>query len=528
MEQKASTASAFSAMRDNQQTDQSSVASLSVEYEKMVHDMRGTFNSGRTKDVEWRRKQLNNMIRMFKENSDAITAAVCADLGGDSMRGVAETNASADAFFALDHLDEWAKEQWMGAAQLSVASHEYIRPEPKGVVLIIAPWNFPFSMCFQPLVPALAAGNSVVIKPSEMNPACAPLIASLVRKYFDPDCVKVIEGDIPETSALLNQHWDHIFYTGNGAVGRLVMQAAAKNLTPTTLELGGKSPVIVDETANMEAACGRVALAKFLNVGQICVAPDYVLVHESRADEFVEGFKKTTLGAYGDKTKTTAHWGKMVNQRHTERVKQLIETSGGQVVLGGADQVDISAQYVPPTIIINPSMDSRVMQEEIFGPVLPVVRYKNIQDAINIVNSKETPLALYVFSQNSANIEKVLNDCSSGGACVNSCLEQLLSNSIPFGGKGASGMGSYHGKFGFDELSHRRAVMRKTTLPGCRGPAFPLPTAEHGNPEAIAKFAIMMNTGILPENMRGAPTLVKYALMVAAAGLAAKKLTSKL
>jgi len=477
---------------------QQTVKSLTSDYETMVEGMRASFKTGKTKDLAWRREQLNNILDMFHENHEAITAAVRTDLGGSKLRGLSEVAAGTDAIHYLKNLSSYASEKWVSG----ILSREKIRPEPKGVVLVMAPWNFPFTLSFQPLVAAIAAGNCVVLKPSELNPTCAPLIASLAKKYLDSDCIKVVEGAIPESTALLNQHWDHIFYTGNGTVGRVVMQAAAKNLTPVTLELGGKSPVIVDETANMEAAVGRVAMAKFMNCGQFCVAPDYVLVHESREQEFVEKFKKQVAMSFGDDPKSSEDLGKMVNQRHAERVKQLIASSGGTIVCGGADLADVSARYVPPTVILNPKRGSPIMQEEIFGPVLPIVSYKNLDEAIDFVNSKETPLALYVYSQSSQNIEKVLSGASSGGACVNSSMEQLIGADMPFGGKGASGMGCYHGKFGFDEFSHNRGLLRKTTLPGMRGPAIPLPDAKNPAPDFVYDLAMKMQIGFFPRTVK--------------------------
>lgn len=415
------------------------------------------------------------------------------------MRGLGECAAAADADKALANLNSWASDKWVSGW----AHRSYVRPEPKGVVLIISPWNFPFNLTLGPLVPAIAAGNLVVMKPSELSPATAALLESLVKKYMDPQCIRVVQGAVPETTALLNQHWDHIMYTGNGAVGRVVMQAAAKHLTPVTLELGGKSPVIVDETANLDAACSRIALAKWLNCGQICVAPDYVLVHESKADEFIERSAALVKKCYGDDSKAHQEYGKVINERHVDRVRKLIETAEGQVVCGGVDGIDRSACHVPPTIIKQPSMKAPIMQEEIFGPVMPVIPYKTLSEALQVVKEKETPLAMYVYSQNSQTIEKVLAEIPSGGCSVNSSLEHILAEDAPFGGQGPSGMGCYHGKFGFDEFSHMRSILRKSTLPGMRGPAFPLPDASSPTPDFVYTLAVRMSVlGVVPRPLK--------------------------
>ncbi|CAE8654860.1 unnamed protein product [Polarella glacialis] len=474
------------------------VEKFSAEYEPMVGKMRTAFDAGKTKDIAWRRRQLEGIHRMMSENHEAVTEATRQDLGGGKLRGIGEVSPGAAADHALAHLDDWTDDKWISGW----ISRCHTRPEPKGVVLIIAPWNFPFNLSLLPLVPAIAAGNCVVIKPSEMSPTCASLLQALVEKYLDAECIKVVQGALDETTALLKQRWDHIFYTGNGVVGKIVMKAAAEHLTPVTLELGGKSPVIIDETAQMDATCDRVSVIKWMNCGQICVAPDYVLVHESRAKEFMERQKALVQSSFGDNPKANREYGKIVNERHVDRVQRLIETAKGQLICGGVAGIDRSARHVPPTIIYDPTMDSPLMQEEIFGPIMPIVPYKTLDDAIKIVNSKETPLAMYMYSQSSANIEKVLSKVSSGGACVNTSLEQVIGDDAPFGGKGPSGMGRYHGKYGFDELSHTRTILRKSTLPGFRAPAIPLPNAAKPTPDFVYGIAVKMTLGVVPRGLK--------------------------
>mmetsp|Transcript_37606 Transcript_37606/g.119849 ORF Transcript_37606/g.119849 Transcript_37606/m.119849 type:complete len:512 (-) Transcript_37606:216-1751(-) len=474
------------------------VEKFSSEYEPMVGKVRAAFNTGKTRDIAWRRRQLEGIHRMMVENHEAVTDATRKDLGGGKIRGLFEVSPGAAADHALAHLDDWTDETWISGW----ISRCYTRPEPKGVVLIISPWNVPFNLCLAPLVAAIAAGNCVIIKPSDMNPMCSPLIQTLVEKYLDNECIKVVQGKRDETTALLQQRWDHIFYTGNGLVGKIVLNAAAEYLTPVTLELGGKSPVIIDETAQMDTTCEHVSLYKWMNCGQICISPDYVLVHESRAKEFVDRQKALVLKSFGDDPKACGEYGKIVVERHVDRLQKLIETSHGQLICGGVAGIDRSARHIPPTIIYEPSMDSPLMQGEVFGPIMPIVPYKTLDDAIKIVNSKETPLAFYMYSENSANIEKALSKISSGGACVNTSLEHFLEEDAPFGGNGASGMGSYHGKFGFYELSHTRTILRKSTLPGFRTTAFPLPIAAKPTPDFVYGNAVQTMLGSMPRGLK--------------------------
>eukprot|EP00419_Tripos_fusus_P055700 CAMPEP_0172810420 /NCGR_PEP_ID=MMETSP1075-20121228/8788_1 /TAXON_ID=2916 /ORGANISM="Ceratium fusus, Strain PA161109" /LENGTH=507 /DNA_ID=CAMNT_0013649727 /DNA_START=74 /DNA_END=1597 /DNA_ORIENTATION=+ len=452
-----------------------SEAKLSEEYSQMLAALRTAFDSGRTKDIEWRRRQLQNLIKGIQENHEAIQAAIDADLGGPKIRAIADmAPIVGDAEHALANLDRWAKPQVMkNDLIIDVQSTFQVRPEPKGVTLNIAPWNFPFNMCFQPLVPALAAGNCMVVKPSEIAHNSSEVIQKIIDGYLDNDCVKCVRGAVPETTALLAQRWDHIFYTGNGAVGRTVMQAAAKHLTPVTLELGGKSPAIVDKTANMNTVVNRVFAAKSLNQGQVCVSPDFVLIDESREEEFLDMFSKQVAASnFGAGSKENPDWGKIINERHANRLKELIETSGGKVVCGGADDIDVAAKHVPLTVLQNVNLDAPVMQQEVFGPILPVIPLKNIDDGIRLIKERERPLALYVFSQDKHFQERVLRECPSGGACVNSAFEHLANKEAPFGGTGSSGIGRYHGKFGFDEFSHYRTILYK------RGSAAFIPPVE--------------------------------------------------
>jgi len=358
------------------------------------------------------------------------------------------------------------------------------------------------------------------VKPSEMAPRCAEVIEKIIDGYLDKSCIRCMQGAVPETTALLDQRWDHIFYTGNGAVARVVLTAAAKHLTPVTLELGGKSPVIVDKTANMKTVVNRIFAAKSLNQGQICIAPDYVLIDESREEEFLDMFSKQVAASnFGAGSRANPDWGKIIDSRHVNRLKRLIETSGGKVVCGGADDIDVEARHVPLTVLQNVNPDAPVMHEEIFGPLLPVISLKNMDDGIRLVKERERPLALYVFSQDKNFQERVLRECTSGGAGVNAAVEQIVNKEAPFGGTGSSGFGRYHGKFGFDEFSHYRTVMYKT------GSNAVLPPVEQ-QPKWLYDVALkVLVTGVLKPETK---SKLKFAATGALAAVGAAVLRSRL
>eukprot|EP00755_Sulcionema_specki_P021582 Sspe_Gene.74500::Locus_46269_Transcript_1_1_Confidence_1.000_Length_1805::g.74500::m.74500/K00128/ALDH; aldehyde dehydrogenase (NAD+) len=483
----------------------------------MVNELRKVFATGKTRDIEWRKRQLRQIVKMVEERHEEMTSAVRADLGGPKIRGLGELGCLKAADFALQHLDKWVKPEVVTTpleVSPSMMGKSTVRKEPKGVVLIISPWNYPIELAMHPIVSAIAAGNCIVIKPSEVSSNSAKCIEALVNKYLDTECIKVVQGAVAETTALLRLQWDHIFYTGNGSVGRIVMEAAAKHLTPVTLELGGKSPVIIDESARLDVAVGRIGLGKWFNCGQTCVAPDYVLVHEKLHDKFVQELAAQTAKMYPD-AKKSPDWGRIINSRHVERIKKLMQDTKGKFVCGDIKDVDPSERYIPPTVIDGVSKDEPLLKEEIFGPVLPIMSYKTINEAIDTVNKVcESPLALYVFSENKRAINEVMDRTSSGGACINSCMEHLTNVHLPFGGIGASGFGAYHGKFGFDEFSHRRGVLHQdSTL--LRKPLIPLPPYKDSMYDTLLKISY---TGFMSKKTKRILKVVALGVILAAVG----------
>jgi aldehyde dehydrogenase (NAD+) len=428
--------------------------------EQLVTRLRTTFESGRTRDLDWRRDQLGALSRMLTDNEDAILAALAEDLGKPRFEAWAGDVAASvnEADHLRKRLGRWAKDTPARQPLALMPGRGSIRHQPRGVVLVIAPWNYPVYLLATPLAAALAAGNAVVCKPSELAPATSGLITRLASEYLDHAAVAFVEGGVEETTALLEQRFDHILYTGNGAVGRIVAEAAARHLTPTTLELGGKSPAIVDQDANLRQAAGRIAFAKWSNAGQTCIAVDHVWVHHDVHDELVSLLAKEVRERYGDDPRRSPDFGRIVDERHTARIAGLLADGGyDEVALGG--EIDVEARYVAPTVLTGVKPDAAVMSEEIFGPLLPVLGFDDISEPIAHVNAGDHPLALYVFSKDNA--DRVLARTTSGGACVNDTMMHIFAPSLPFGGVGASGYGSYHGRWGFETFSHRRSVYRR-------------------------------------------------------------------
>jgi len=422
-----------------------------------VARLRATFDAGKTRPLAWRRRQLEGLLRFAKENGDALVAALQADMGKPELEARAADvgQITTEAKLALKNLKKWTRPE--GAGWIPILGRSFVQRDPLGVVLIIAPWNYPVGLLISPLVGAIAAGNAAVLKPSEVTPHTSRAIAELLPKYVDGEAIAVIEGGVEETTALLGERFDHIFYTGNGSVGRIVMEAAARSLTPVTLELGGKSPCIVDRTADIDVAARRIAWGKFLNAGQTCIAPDYVLVERSVENQLVESLKRAVGEFYGQDIASNRDYTRIVNRRHHERLSKLM--AGHEVAFGG--NTDPERCYIEPTVLRNVSPNSPIMQDEIFGPILPVLAIDGVDEAIEFVNRREKPLALYLFSSDPATEEKVLAGTTSGGACINGTIMHIGNSAMPFGGVGPSGMGAYHGRFSFETFSHRKAVLRR-------------------------------------------------------------------
>ena len=422
--------------------------------------LRQTFDSGKTRPIEWRLAQLGEIERMMRDHEADFAEALRLDLGKCRFEAVLTEMSfvAEEAKYAAKHLKTWMKPQRVRTPLMAQPGRSYIQPEPKGIVLIIAPWNYPMSMVMAPLVGAAAAGNCAVMKPSEITRHTSAVLASLLPRYLDKDAFAVVEGGIPETTALLEQPFDHILYTGNERVARVVMAAAARHLTPVTLELGGKSPCLIDKSADIGVAASRIAWGKFINAGQTCVAPDHVLVHRAVTAQFLEAITARIRDFYGDDPAQSPDFCRIASERHTERFVKLLE--GQKIHVGG--RVDVAGRFVEPTIVLDPAPDSALMQEEIFGPVLPVITVDEMHEAVKFVADRPKPLALYLFTKSKVLEEVVLQRLSAGSVCINDAVIFMVSPELPFGGVGNSGMGRYSGWYGFETFSHMKPVMKRS------------------------------------------------------------------
>ena len=431
--------------------------------EQALATAREAFASGRTRDASWREKQLDGLVRLLEENDEALIAALHADLGKPRAEGWTTDlgTTATEISYIRKNIRKWMKSRKVRVPMVAQPGSGFIKPEPLGVILVITPWNYPISLLLNPLAAVFAAGNTAVCKPSELAPACSKLMAELIPQYVDPEAAVVVEGDVEIATELLEQKWDHIFFTGSTNVGRIVMQAAANHLTPVTLELGGKSPTIVDESADLVAAANRITWGKFLNAGQTCIAPDYVFAHENIREELVDKIKEATNEFYGSDPKTSPDYARIVSERHLNRLAGLLDD--GTVVLGGNH--DAADRYLEPTILLDPSADSAIMSDEIFGPILPILSFNDLQEVIGFVNARPKPLALYIFANSDNVVDEVISQTSSGGVCVNHSLLHYGVSDLGFGGVGDSGIGRYHGKSGFDQFSNMKSVLKKRFKP---------------------------------------------------------------
>jgi len=426
-----------------------------------VRRLRETFQTGRTRSIDWRKQQLRALERLMNENEPAIAAALEQDLGRKPFEAwladIASTAGEAKA--AAKNVRKWTRRRYRMLEMSQLPGRAWIEYEPYGTVLIIGAWNFPFALTLGPAVGAIAAGNTVVLKPSEVAPASSALMAELVPKYLDNDAIAVVEGDGAVSQELIEQGFDHLLFTGGTEIGRKVYESAASHLTPVTLELGGKSPVIVSADADIDVAAQRIAWTKLINSGQICIAPDYVLADAKIRDELVDKIKAAvTTFESADST------GKrIVNQRHFDRLTASLAATKGNVAIGGGS--DASKLGIQPTVVVDPDPAEPLMTDEIFGPILPVITVQSLDEAISFVNSRPKPLAAYLFTKTKSIRERVVKEVSAGGMVINHLLFHFVTHKMPFGGVGPSGMGAYHGKFGFEEFSHRKTVMTKPTRP---------------------------------------------------------------
>lgn len=430
-----------------------------------IHDIveseKHFFRTGVTRGVDFRIDTLKKFRKAIIENDELISAALKADLNKQPFESyMCETGLLLEEInFHIKRLKKWSKTRRVKSGIGQLPGRSYVCPEPYGVVLIMAPWNYPVQLCLMPLVGAISAGNCAVVKPSAYAPESSRVISKLIESAFPTGFVTAVEGGRDANQALLDEPFDYIFFTGSVAVGKTVMEAAAKRLTPVTLELGGKSPIIVDETANLPLAARRIAFGKVLNAGQTCVAPDYLMIEKSVEAPFIEEYKKALASFFPDGD--MSGMVRIINDKHFERVCNILDNSGS-VVIGGAR--DAETRFIEPAVLTDVPIDSPAMQQEIFGPVLPVLPYEKLDDCIDFIRSRPKPLALYIFSENKMNQEKVLNSCSFGGGCINDTVIHLASSHMSFGGVGESGMGSYHGKKSFDTFTHYRSVLKQGKL----------------------------------------------------------------
>lgn len=428
--------------------------------EQVVNTQQQFFNSGKTREIAFRKKQLQKLRELLNEHEEEIYEA----LDKDFQKPAFESHATElfVLYQEIDHLlaniDRWAKTKKAKGALVNFPSKNYIKPQPYGVVLVIAPWNYPVQLALNPALGAIAAGNTAILKPSEHTPHTSGFLASLINNNFDPGFLRVIEGDAQTTQSLLAEPLDYIFFTGSTHVGKIIMRSAAEQLTPLTLELGGKSPAIVDQSADLSLAARRISWGKFINAGQTCVSPDYVYVHTSLYTQLCRLIQQEIRSFYGDEPRQSDDFARIINDSHFNRLANLIEPE--KVFYGG--DTDPDTRYIEPTIMTGISWDDAVMQEEIFGPILPILPFDDLDNVISTLQNKSKPLALYFFSTNNSNQKKVIRNLRFGGGCINDTVAHLGNSALPFGGIGNSGFGQYHGKTSFDTFTHSKSIMKKS------------------------------------------------------------------
>ncbi|XP_068144783.1 aldehyde dehydrogenase family 3 member B1 isoform X5 [Drosophila tropicalis] len=428
-------------------------------FDDTLQRARSAFASGKSRDINFRRKQLENLLRCYEEHENDMINALEADLRRPKQESlVVETEIlKNDVKHILYHLKEWVKPEKPSKSFVNLMDDVQIYKEPFGVTLVIGAWNYPLQLLLVPVASAIAAGNCVVIKPSEIAANCAKFVADVIPKYLDNDCYPVVCAGPSETAELLQQRFDYIFYTGSTRVGKLIHAAANKYLTPTTLELGGKSPVYIDKSVNLRTAVKRIMWGKLINCGQTCIAPDYVLCSKEMQEKFIVEAKDVLKEWYGENIQSSPDLSRIINQNNYQRLLGLMKS--GRVALGG--KYDASERFIEPTILVDVKATDPVMEEEIFGPILPIFTVENAYDAIKFINARENPLVLYIFTSETEVQNLFINGTQSGGACINDTIMHYAVDVLPFGGVGMSGMGSYHGKYGFDTFSHQKSCLGK-------------------------------------------------------------------
>ncbi|QLK05622.1 Aldehyde dehydrogenase [Priestia megaterium] len=429
-------------------------------YQELTKKQLSFFNSGKTKDVAFRIETLKKLRELVVRHEDDILKAVKADLNKPEIEAKrAEVGlVLSEIDFAVKNLAEWAAPKEVETPSTHAGAKSYIYQDPYGLALVIAPWNYPFQLAVSPVVGAIAAGNCVVLKPSELTPHTSSLLAKMFNENFPEEYLTVVEGEVETSTALLKENFDYIFFTGSTMVGKIVAEAAAKHLTPVTLELGGKSPTIVHEDANIEEAAKRIARGKFANAGQTCVAPDYILVQRNVKDELLANLKQVVTNTYGEDISQNLDFPHVVSEKHFDRLNSFL--TNGDIVFGG--KTDRSRLFIEPTVLDNISWEDNVMQDEIFGPTLPVIVYDEISEVIEAIVKRPKPLALYLFSEDEAVQDRILNSVSFGGGSINDTINHMTSHYLPFGGVGDSGMGAYHGKASFDTFSHAKSILKRS------------------------------------------------------------------
>ena len=443
-------------------------------FSKLTEAQKQFFETGRTRDLAFRICQLQLLADAMRKNETVLEEALKKDLGKSIFESYATEIGFvlADIRYTIQNLQKWSAPKRVRTPLYLFPGKSKIQKEPYGSVLILGPYNYPVQLLAEPLIGAIAAGNCAVLKPSELTPHVSKAMYQIVHSTFKEEYIACVEGGVEVNQELLSQKFDYIFFTGSERVGRIVMKAAAENLTPVTLELGGKSPVIIEKTANIKEAARRIAWGKLLNAGQTCVAPDYVLVDESRKQQFLTEMKNAFFHLYGKEIKKNPHFGRIVNERHMERLQKILEQDAKYLFCGG--EADALQRYIEPAILdLGKDQNAASMQEELFGPILPVLSYHKLEDAVRFVNKRAKPLALYLFTKKRSAERFVLERVSSGGVCVNDTISHLINPDLPFGGVGASGMGQYHGKYSFDTFTHEKSVFYKPAdwnLPVCYPP----------------------------------------------------------